>query len=256
MQPTDRNFDELADAFGRNIYDTDKGRLRLELLWDDLQLVPGATGEPVLEVLDAGAGMGQMALRLAQQGNRLTLCDVSEKLLGQARQLFDAAGLEADFIHAPVQSLGQEPVQQYDLVVSHAVLEWLADPRQTLSGMLGLLKPGGWLSLMFFNRTALEFRHLQCGNFTRVFNGELAGDGSNLVPTNPLDPPEVCDWLQQAGMEIVSKRGIRVLHDYLVPKVQGRMALEDMLKVERRFSAQEPYLWLGRYFHVLCRKPV
>jgi S-adenosylmethionine-dependent methyltransferase len=33
----DRNFDDIAEKFSRNIYGTTKGQLRQAILWQDLQ---------------------------------------------------------------------------------------------------------------------------------------------------------------------------------------------------------------------------
>ena len=252
---SDRNFDELAEDFARNIYDSDKGRLRLALLQHELQPLLDTIGRKPLRILDAGTGLGQMALWLAEQGHAVTACDISARMLESTRAACEQAGshLEVTCIQEPLQTLPARFDEGFDLVLCHAVLEWLADPEAAIAALKALVRPDGHLSLMFFNRKALEFSHLLCGNFTRVFEGRLAGDGSNLLPTNPQDPYQVCDWLQQSGLSIQSRAGIRVLHDYLMPKVRQRLSFEQLLKVERRYMHEEPYCWLGRYFHVLCR---
>ncbi|HET8807483.1 MAG TPA: methyltransferase domain-containing protein, partial [Methylophaga sp.] len=101
----DRNFDDLAERFSDRIYNTEKGRLRLEILQEDLaELTYGQQ----LNVWDAGCGLGQISLWLAQQGHQLTLCDISKKLLSQAQSHFAAAGITADFHHKAAQQLAIE----------------------------------------------------------------------------------------------------------------------------------------------------
>jgi S-adenosylmethionine-dependent methyltransferase len=252
----DHNFDELADDFARNVYASDKGRLRLALLQQELQVLLDSRQGKVLRVLDAGAGLGQMALWLAEQGHEVTACDISARMLASTRAACDRADADVNVtcIHAPLQDLPDRFSEGFDLVLCHAVLEWLADPAAAIPVLKTLVRPGGMLSLMFFNSKALEFSHLLCGNFTRVFEGRLAGDGSNLLPTNPQNPYQVCDWLEQSGLHIESRAGIRVLRDYMMPRVRGRLTFEQLLQVELRYRHEEPYCWLGRYFHVLCRR--
>ena len=36
---SDRNFDDIAEKFSRNIYDTPKGKIRQAILWQDLESV-------------------------------------------------------------------------------------------------------------------------------------------------------------------------------------------------------------------------
>ena len=55
----DRNFDDIAEKFSRNIYGTTKGQLRQAILWQDLDRVLAEMGPQKLRVLDAGGGEGQ-----------------------------------------------------------------------------------------------------------------------------------------------------------------------------------------------------
>lgn len=50
----DRNFDDIAEKFSRNIYGTTKGQLRQAILWQDLDHVLAEMGPQKLRVLDAG----------------------------------------------------------------------------------------------------------------------------------------------------------------------------------------------------------
>ncbi|MGX2008798.1 tRNA uridine 5-oxyacetic acid(34) methyltransferase CmoM, partial [Enterobacter asburiae] len=49
----DRNFDDMAEKFSRNIYGTTKGELRQAILWQDLQPLLSLLGPGPLRVLDA-----------------------------------------------------------------------------------------------------------------------------------------------------------------------------------------------------------
>ena len=54
----DRNFDDIAEKFSRNIYGTTKGQLRQTILWQDLDKLLAEFGDRPLRVLDAGGGEG------------------------------------------------------------------------------------------------------------------------------------------------------------------------------------------------------
>ena len=254
----DQNFDDLSLRFRKNIYNTPKGQIRLNILWRDLleQIPQIETGG--LSILDAGAGQGNMAMQLAQKDHQLTLCDISVKMLQDAQTLFAEQGLKSGvkFIHTPVQELSQHLEEQYDLVLFHAVLEWLAEPEETLKQLLKFIKPGGYLSLMFYSRTGLIYQNLTHGNFDLVLNNELAGEGKTLTPTNPQDPVEVERWLDEAGLETLVKSGVRVFYDGINRERRKQISEEDLIELEKRFSRIEPYCSLARYVHVLCQKQV
>ncbi len=253
---TDQNFDNLSSRFRKNIYKTLKGQIRLNILWRDLveQLPEIESGG--LAILDAGAGQGNFSLQLAKKNHQLTLCEISANMLEDAKKLFSENALDncAEFIHCPVQELSKHINSQYDLVLSHAVMEWLAEPQQTLETLLPFIKPGGYFSLMFYSRTGLIYQNLTHGNFDHILNDSLAGEGKTLTPINPQDPDDVYQWLKQNKLDIISKSGVRVFYDGIHRERRKQIDEGDLLELEKRFSRQEPYCSLARYIHVLCRK--
>lgn len=84
------------------------------------------------EILDFGGGTGLLALPLAKQAKSVTLVDISEKMLGQAR-------LKAE--------------QQFDLIVVCRVLHHMPDLDAALSLFHQHLKEDGQLLLADFTKT-------------------------------------------------------------------------------------------------------
>lgn len=260
----DRNFDDLVDQFSQRIYASSKGRLRLAILDRDLQahcphLDPTHADFRPLQILDAGCGHAHVSLSLAQQGHHLTLCDISARLLQHARAAFTEAGLSgnAQFHHSDIQGLAQrvsKPAAGYDLVLCHAVMEWVADPQVLLAQLVQLTRPGGWLSLMFFNRHSTVLRKLIRGYLDEALRGQFAGKGQGLTPLNPLEPGQVYQWIDAQPVTVACCSGIRVFHDYMHKDIRDRRREEDILELEKRYSQIEPYRSLGRYVHVLMQR--
>lgn len=258
----DRNFDKLADRFAHRVYGGLKGEIRLAVLWSDLQqLLPDhlltRRGQP-LKILDVGGGLGQIALRLAGLGHQLTFNDISEVMMEQARDRARDEGVEQaiEWIGGPYQLLaGQFPPAHFDLVLSHALLEWLEQPQQLIPAMHSLLKPGGYLSLCFYNPAAKVYRNLIRGNFDWLNREQpYQSDSGSLTPNNPCSLQQVRDWLAQSGFGIVSESGVRIFHDYVVEKRGGHRFPDQVLDMELAWSREEPFKWLGRYLHVIARK--
>ena len=252
----DRNFDDLARRFTDNIYGSPKGRIRLAILQEDLDtLLSRFPANTPLRILDAGSGLGYMALYLAQRGHEVVLCDHSAEMLQRAKQLFaeQAPAAKVTFIESPVQALQQQVRGQFDVVLFHAVLEWVSEPQPTLQGLLRFLRPGGYFSLLFYNRNSLVMRNLLRGNFRKLAADQFAGDPNSLTPTNPLLPEDVLGWLAASGLTVLSRTGVRIIYDYLSREIREQRSFEDILEMERRFCRQEPFLALGRYMHVLAQ---
>lgn len=105
------------------------------------------------------------------------------------------------------------PRREYDLIVSHSVLEYLKDPRDQFRAFATMLKPGGWMSHQI---------DLSSLGITRRWNGHLAYSdrlwkiASERLSHRPnrLLPQDYLDALRDTGFELVwSDRACR--HDGL-----------------------------------------
>lgn len=249
----DRNFDSLIDRFEQIVYDTAKGSWRLKLLKEDLQFLRASL--ELLTVWDAGCGFGQISHWFAEQGHQLTLCDVSEKMLARAQQHFASSGLSAEFHQLAAQHLaGQLP--QFDVVLFHAVLEWLVEPMATLTTVIDKVKPGGYLSLLFYNRNAMIYKNTLKGGWRlqQILSDNYLGKGNKLTPPNPQYPHEVISLLEQSGFTVTIQTGIRVFHDYLSEQAVGISADEELFALEYRHCRLPTFRDMGRYVHVLAQR--
>ncbi|WDP91902.1 MAG: methyltransferase domain-containing protein [Desulfobacter sp.] len=253
----DRNFDDLAPRFRRKVYGGLKGRIRLAVLEKDLgEFYPGAMARAAdhpLNILDAGGGHGPFSLGLARLGHRVTLCDISRKMLDIAEKNFSAEGLgnRLTLCHGPVQELAAGSPPPFDLVLCHGVLGWVADPQGFIHHLMDLLPAGGCLSLSFYNLTGMIYKNLLRTNYKKIITRAYTGYPGSLTPTWPREPEAVLRWLGQHPFEILCHSGIRVFHDYiLTPGDQNRQP-DTVVDLELELSRQLPYRDLGRYQHIL-----
>ena len=104
------------------------------------------------EILDFGGGTGLLTLPLAKQAKSVTLVDISEKMLGQARlkaerqEIKNIQFLEQDLLENPLK-------QEFDLIVVCRVLHHMPDLDATLSLFYQHLKEDGQLLLADFTKT-------------------------------------------------------------------------------------------------------
>ncbi len=253
-----QGFDGKAAWFQKRIYGNRKGALRLALLWEQLlRHVPALDADNPLHILDLGAGIGQLSARLAAKGHQLTLVDASFEMLALAREHFESQGLALEQANVHCASLDAVPelgLRLQDLVLCHAVLEWLPDPREGIAVAADCVKSGGYLSLAYYNRHGLVYRNLLHGNFERIQQENYSGHPGGLTPVHSLIPSEVEAWLQPLGLEPVYRAGLRTFSDFMAREVVDKYSFDQILEMERRFAEQEPYRSLGRYQHLLCRK--
>lgn len=243
----DQSFDGLAKKFHRNIYGTTKGRLRHQLLCDALDECLGSfTSKRIIEL---GGGTGVMSDYLSRQGHDVTLTDVSSEILTLAEQhLSDDITIR----HADLFSVSD--LYDFDVIICHAVLEWLAEPQQAIKHIAGQMRQDSYLSLTFFNRDAALFGNAIYGNFDYIARGMKVKNQVRLNPQMPLSPQHVISWVAESGLEIISQRGIRCFHDYMRQKDMAESHYDELLTLERQFNTQAPFMWMGKYFHLWLRK--
>ncbi|KKO46072.1 methyltransferase [Arsukibacterium ikkense] len=258
---TDRSFDGIAAKFQRNIYQSSKGALRQQVLLRDLTALPLL--QAPCQVLDVGAGQGQISLLLAKMGHTIHLTDVSADMLAIAAETAMAAGIaitgpaaQLSFSQQSLAELSQTAKRQYPLLLCHAMLEWLAEPQLALQQLNALIMPGGILSLMYYNKDAKRLSNILYGNFDYVAADFKVKKKVSLSPQNPLEPADVAQWYQQAGFRLISKTGVRCFHDYLRDRSQQQSHFQQLLELELKYNQQEPYASLGRYTHLLLAKAV
>ncbi|WP_392551964.1 tRNA uridine 5-oxyacetic acid(34) methyltransferase CmoM [Orbus wheelerorum] len=251
---TDRNFDDITSKFAKNIYGTTKGKIREVIIWQDIEtILHDFPSSQKLKILDAGGGQGQIACKLAKLGHDVTICDISQQMLEVAKIEAQANGVDLNYRHCAVQDLSHDLSASFDIVICHAVLEWVVDGPDFLSSLKTLLKPNGVLSLMFYNYHGLLFRTVTLANFGYVQAGLNKRKKKTLSPNYPRNPDDVYHWLGELNFNIINKTGIRVFHDYLVDKQKQQTRFDELLELEKQFCRQEPYINLARYIHVVAK---
>ncbi|MDU7194598.1 MAG: class I SAM-dependent methyltransferase, partial [Streptococcus sp.] len=104
------------------------------------------------EILDFGGGTGLLALPLAKQAKSVTLVDISEKMLEQARlkaeqqDIKNIQFLEQDLLANPLE-------QQFDIIVVSRVLHHMPDLDATLAMFHHHLRENGQVLIADFVKT-------------------------------------------------------------------------------------------------------
>lgn len=248
------SFDGLVERFADQIYGGIKGRLRQALVTELYARHLAADMNRSLRVLDAGGGLGQMSAWLLEGGHQVDYFDVSAEMVEHtARVLSDCIETGALSVrHDSVLSFA--PEQNYDLVVVHALLEWLDEPAVALQRVMNWVRPGGVLGVLVYNRHMLAMRNLMRGTLAKVRDDQLGGDGRGLTPISPLDPSAVRTQLEVGGYSVISQAGIRTFSDLTEPTVLSWYDEDEVLAMERQLCEQAPYRDLGRYVLLLARR--
>jgi S-adenosylmethionine-dependent methyltransferase len=225
-------------------------------VWDAVRTLLEGSGEQ--QVLDIGGGTGGFAVRVAAQGNRITVIDPSPDALAALTRRADEEGV-ADRVIGLQGDLGNlrelAPEEGVDLVLCHGVLGLVDDPAGALDAIVSVLRPAGALSLLVSQRHAAVLARAMAGHFTQA-KALLDAEPDHRTGEHRFTVEELTGLLEGAGLDIRSNHGIRVFTD-LVPS--SLLDLEPgssaaLLELERAVSERPEFLTLASQLHVVATR--
>lgn len=251
----DINFDRYHKRFDRKVYQSGKGYIRLEVLKHDLlHNIPALKSEAELQILDAGAGMGQISAWLAGLGHRVVAADISSEMLEKAKACFsrNRVSEKINIVHSPIQELASKlSGQKFDLILLHGVVAWMQQPFSAIESLMPLLNNDSLISLLYFNRDKLILKWGISDEVKRAISGNSRRKGS-LTPINPLSFAQVEEFCQARGFKIHAKAGIRIFYGFFATFPEKiRFSEQAYLELELKYYKIEPYASLGEHTHLL-----
>jgi len=144
-----------------------------------------------MQVLDVGCGTGaiskDIAARVGNTGS-VTGIDNTERFIKSGQARYHAVPnlklVYADLFHF-------EPEQHFDLIASARTMQWLQNPAAALRQLTKWLKPGGILSILDYDHTAIEWLPAPPSSMQRFYNTFLkwradAGMNNRIAEDLPL----------------------------------------------------------------------
>lgn len=110
-------------------------------------------------VLDIGCGNGYVLSKYAEKGANVHGIDISDKAIELCNRRFSLSNLNGNFVTGPAENL---PFKNdfFDCVCSMGVLHHVSDTQKALEEIYRVLKPGGKLILMFYNKNSAYYHIL------------------------------------------------------------------------------------------------
>ncbi len=252
---------EAADKYAAYLQ-TLEGRLRADLAWTNLLdfLPANASG---FRALDVGGGTGTLAIRMAELGFDVVLLDISEPMLALARKEAEGKQLAVriSFHRGDATRLSNlfQPAS-FHIVICHNLLEYVEDPATVLRNVASVLKDDGKsiVSLLVRNRWGEVLKAAIKGhNVERaaaVLKADSVLDALYGEPVRIFDPDDFCKMVQEADLDPVVVRGVRVVSDYADSEALGEKGYGRLLKTELLLGAQPRLTGVARYIQVIARR--
>ena len=240
---------------------TPEGQLRLDLAFANLQeFLPQTTR--TLFALDLGCGTGAIAVRLARLGVHVTVLDASESMLDFAKR----AALDAEVTEKIVlkhgdatQFAGLFDSELFDVILCHNILEYVDDPCAVLrSAARGLRDSSSIISVLVRNQAGEVLK-------SAIKEGELAAAEHNLTAewgyeslfggrVRLFTAESLQGMLRESSLAVAAERGVRVISDYLPPRVSRSDEYKRILQLERKLGRRPNFAAVARYTQCLAHR--
>ena len=150
------------------------------------------------------------------------------------------------------ETLGGE---MFDAVLCHGVLMYLEDPRPMIRALSALLRPGGIVSVLAKNATALAMRSALEGRYQDALSSlKVERDRGRFGFITRGDTVEnLYEAFREAGVEALQWYGVRVFTDHLGDRMPGE-DLPEVFELEWEAGRREPYKSVARLLHLVGRK--
>lgn len=241
-------------------------RVQHEVAWrylaEHIEYLTRVTDAP-LDVLDAGCWLGDISLRLAEAGHRVTLLEPSTCLLDSVR---DHAEREMprecsslSFMNQRIEDLETYEANDFDLVICHETIEYVDDPLRAFDIFTRVLRPRGLLSLVFTNRYGMIAHDILAGHDAgaamSAFEQDTFTTGLNRGTGRLYSAVEILGLLEPLGYALEGQYGLRIFGDYMDCSFFDKdECFEDLASLEERAGREEAFRGMGCFIHLVARK--
>ena len=207
-------------------------------------LARALAGRKYERALDVGIGNGRLLPIYAPHAAHITGMDISSEQLDQATQAARNLGINFDTKLCQEASRIEIPDQSYDLIICSRVLQHVFDWRESVAEFARILKPGGDLVLLTYNRASIYGLKKY---YQHKFQNPTKGRFQN--------PAGLSKELKKDGLVIEYFAGGPMGQPDLFSKNLSPSARDFINKLEK-LSSVSPIKYLGSRLVIRARKPV
>jgi len=217
----------------------------------------------VLNILDVGSGLGEVALRFAAIGHKVTMLEPQACLLQTAEeraqlQLPERTGLMR-FLNERIEDLEEHISDEFDLIICHETIEYVDDPLRAFNVITRVLKPRGRLSLVFMNRYGLVARNVIVDENVKgameafevdEFDTQLHHGRGRLYSDG-----EITALLEPLGYNVEGLYGLLVFSEFIDCSLfEEGECFKGMLELEEKAGQEAHLKGLGKFIQLICSK--
>ncbi|MHB0999247.1 MAG: class I SAM-dependent methyltransferase [Armatimonadota bacterium] len=253
------HHNEWADT-----YDDDIARMEIynRVTLDNIRrFVPDESGA---SILDAGGGTGIWSIELAKMGYRVTLIDISERMLEKAKERASSLGLKhlVEIRNSNILDMPEFEDSSFAMIICQGdPLSYCGNHRQAMKEMVRVLSPKGSLIASVDNRTS-ALAWLKEADIDAIERFLSTGDVL-IPPYRPEDqryvshcftPTELCKLFEDNGLTVERIIGKPVLRGLSIGKSDSPVLQERLYQLELKYGDHPDFIPLAGHLEIVGRK--
>ncbi len=209
-------------------------------------------------ILDAGGGTGRWTIPLARLGYRVVLADISERMLGVAKQKLDREGLlpRVEVVATDLANMGEFRDKSFDFTLCEGgPISFCSNPPRAIRELVRVTREGAFIVASVDNLYRRVLRMVRTG---RIDQARRLQEGRWLTlayPRYQFTPSELVERFREAGCQIIKLMGKNIL-----PQMVDRSLLDDLrvydaiLRLELQ-CCEEPHMaGMGGQIAIVAKK--
>lgn len=243
----------------RNIWTENAELLRPAFMqavnWDTSQLVILGISEFLpkrpCRVLDVGGGGGYQAVLLAKMGHHVTVVDIDENMILEARKTIlshdDKISEKIELIVGSIFDISSD--RKFDLVCCHSVLMYEPKWKALIKKLAWFVSENGIISILSTNPESIAMRLGFQSRWREVIAtiSLKKQTDATVIPNEEISLQELTSALDQEGIGIIAWYGVGVF--------EGGEG-DDHLAAEWLLGKTDPYRGVARCFHIIGKRNI
>jgi len=207
--------------------------------------------------LDAGGGTGKWAIPISKLAYRVTLTDISEKMLEVAKQKLAKENLldGVQILVADVTKMDAFNNDTFDFVLCEGdPLSYCSNPYQGIRELVRVAKKGSSIVASVDNLYSRLIRHIRQGQVDQAIEAHKGQWVTHEFPMYFFKPVELMRRFEEAGCTVVKMVGKNIFSQELGDLLTIPETLEKVLSLELECCGDQTLAGAAGHVAVVCRR--
>jgi len=216
-------YDKIAEEYDKQ-YQTPYWTLYHEITWHNIkQFLPKRRNSIIL---DAGAGTGYWAIKLAKFGYKVILTDISEKMLNVAKNKIKKQNLEKNIEvrRVDIRDMPCFPSNYFDMALAEGdPVSYCLRPEKAIKELVRVVRPNSHVIVSVDSKYPAISRLIAEKSFNKIPKFIKTGILEYEHKFQAFSPKEIKNLFESNGLRVIKTIGKPILVHLIPKKIEKRL---------------------------------